>query len=71
MGENPGPPDAPHTGGDAASDSSAQQLLRAPDYARECGMTEFYWAFEDDLFTPGSGVDLDAYAARIAGGDTT
>ena len=29
-------------------------------------MTEFYWAFEDDLFTPGSGVDPDAYAARIA-----
>jgi hypothetical protein len=28
-------------------------------------MTEFYWAFEDDLFTPGSGVDLAAYAARI------
>ena len=40
-------------GGDPASDSSAQQLQRAPDYARECGMTEFYWAFEDDLFTPG------------------
>jgi hypothetical protein len=65
-GENPGPPDAPQTGGDAASDPSAQQLLRAPDYARECGMSEFYWAFEDDLFTPGSGVDLDAYAAQIA-----
>ncbi len=28
-------------------------------------MTEFYWAFEDDLFTPGSGVDLDTYAERI------
>src|SRR3954470_6932962 len=65
-GENPGPPHAPFTGGDPASDSSAQQLERAPDYARECGMTEFYWAFEDDLFTPGSGVDLGAYAARIA-----
>ena len=65
-GENPGPPHAPFTGGDPASDSSAQQLLRAPDYARECGMTEFYWAFEDDLFTPGSGVDLGAYGARIS-----
>jgi hypothetical protein len=64
-GENPGPPHAPFTGGDPASDTSAQQLERAPDYARECGMTEFYWAFEDDLFTPGSGVDLAAYAARI------
>lgn len=70
VGENPGPPDAPHTGGDPASDSSAQQLSRAPDYARECGMTEFYWAFEDDLFTPGSGVDLSTYAARITGGAT-
>jgi hypothetical protein len=68
VGENPGSPDAPHTGGDPASDSSAQQMRRAPDYARECGMTEFYWAFENDLFTPGSGVDLAAYAARIAGG---
>ena len=29
-------------------------------------MTEFYWAFENDLFTPGSGVDINAYAARIA-----
>ena len=67
VGENPGLPDAPHTGGDPASDSSAQQLQRAPDFARECGMTEFYWAFEDDLFTPGSGVDLDTYAKRIAG----
>jgi hypothetical protein len=66
VGENPGPPDAPQTGGDPASDSSALQMQRAPDYARECGMTEFYWAFEDDLFTPGSGVDPDAYAARIA-----
>jgi len=68
VGENPGPPDAPHTGGDPASDTSAQQLQRAPDYARECGMTEFWFAFEDDLFTPGSGVDLTAYAQRIAGG---
>jgi hypothetical protein len=33
-------------------------------------MTEFYWAFEDDLFTPGSGVDLSTYAARITGGAT-
>jgi hypothetical protein len=31
-------------------------------------MTEFYWAFEDSLFTPGSGVDLDTYVDRIAGG---
>ena len=68
VGENPGPPDAPHTGGDPGSDSSAQQLQRAPDYARECEMTEFYWAFEDDLFTPGSGVDLATFADRIAGG---
>lgn len=69
VGENPGPPGAPFTGGHPASDSSAEQLQRAPDHARECGMTQFYWAFEDDLFTPGSGVDLDAYAARIASYD--
>ena len=66
VGENPGAPHLPFTGGDPASDTSAQQLQRAPDYARECGMTEFFWAFEDDLFTPGSGVDLATYAARIA-----
>lgn len=66
VGENPGPPHAPQTGGQPASDSSALQMQRAPDYARECGMTEFSWAFEDDLFTPGSGVDLNAYAARIS-----
>ena len=67
VGENPGPPDAPDTGGDPASDNSAQQLQHAPGYARECGMTEFYWAFEDDLFAPGSGVDLDDLRSRIAG----
>ena len=66
VGENPGPPHAPQTGGQPASDSSALQMQHAPDYARECGMTEFYWAFEDDLFTPGSGVDPHAYAARIS-----
>jgi hypothetical protein len=68
VGENPGPPDAPDTGGEPRSDSSAQQMQRAPDYARECGMSEFYWAFEDDLFTPGSGVDLDAYQRIIDAG---
>jgi hypothetical protein len=68
VGENPGSPDAPQTGGAPVSDSSAQQLQRAPDYARECGMSEFFFAFEDDLFTPGSGVDLPALGRAVDNG---
>ena len=65
VGENPGPPDAPHTGGAADSDPLAEQLVRAPAYAAGCGMTTFLFAFEDDLFD-GSDPDLDDYAGRIA-----
>lgn len=65
VGENPGPPDAPHTGGAADSDSLADQLVRAPAYAAGCGMTTFLFAFEDDLFD-GVSPDLDDYAGRIA-----
>jgi hypothetical protein len=65
VGENPGPPDAPHTGGAADSDPLADQLQRAPDYAAGCGMTTFLFAFEDSLFA-GSDPDLDDYAGRIA-----
>jgi hypothetical protein len=70
IGENPGPPDAPFTGGSPGSDPIAAQLQFAPGYAAECGMTMFLFAFEDDLFrgaaTDASGVTLDDYAARIA-----
>jgi hypothetical protein len=65
VGENPGSPDAPHTGGTAGSDPLAEQLRRAPDYAVGCGMTTFFFAFEDDLFA-GSDPDLADYAGRIA-----
>jgi hypothetical protein len=51
VGENPGPPDAPGTGGDNETDSSDQQMIHAPRYAQECGMTMFQWAFEDSLFS--------------------
>jgi len=65
VGENPGPPDAPHTGAAADSDPLAEQLVRAPAYAAGCGMTTFLFAFEDDLFA-GPTPDLDDYAGRIA-----
>jgi len=65
VGENPGSPDAPHTGGAADSDPLVDQLVRAPAYAAGCGMTTFLFAFEGDLFA-GSAPDLDDYAGRIA-----
>ena len=65
QGENPGPPGAPHTGGSAESDSLAAQLPAAVRYATGCGMDLFLLAFEDQLFTPGSGVTLDDYAREI------
>jgi hypothetical protein len=66
IGENPGPPDAPNTGGSRRSDTSAQQLTHAVSYARGCGLNRFLWAFEDELFTDGSGVDLNQYAQQIS-----
>ena len=66
VGENPGPPDAPFTGGSDDSDTLADQLRWAPSYAADCGLTTFLFAFEDDLFDGTSGVDVDDYAARIA-----
>jgi hypothetical protein len=66
VGENPGPPDAPFTGGADDSDPLAEQLRRAPAAAAACGMTTFLFAFEDDLFSGTSGVDVDDYADRIA-----
>lgn len=63
VGENPGSPDLAETGGDDDTDSSEQQMVHAPGYAQECGMTLFQWAFEDDLFSDGQ-AGLGAYAEQ-------
>ncbi|MFJ4209638.1 hypothetical protein ACIPY2_14390 [Paenarthrobacter sp. NPDC089675] len=66
VGENPGPPDSPSTGGSEWSDSLADQLSRAPRYAAECGMSMFLFGFEDNLFDDGrSGVTVDDYRGVI------
>lgn len=68
VGENPGRPDAPNTGGSKWSDPLPMQLRMAPDYALGCGMSVFMFAFEDDLFEPPAnppGVNLDDYKAAI------
>ena len=69
VGENPGPPDSPFTGGSALSHSLAEQLRAAPRYAAECGMTMFMFGFEENLFpegnSPGSGVTLEDYKEVI------
>jgi hypothetical protein len=66
VGENPGPPDAPDTGGSSDSDPLAEQLRLAPAYAVDCGITTFLFAFEDDLFSGSTEVDVADYADRIA-----
>jgi hypothetical protein len=63
IGENPGGPDTPRTGGNSMTDSSDEQLVRAPEYARDCGLALFMWAFEDNLC--GEPDALGAYARRI------
>ncbi|MDR6639081.1 hypothetical protein [Paenarthrobacter nitroguajacolicus] len=69
VGENPGPPDAPFTGGSPFSHSLADQLRLAPEYAAECGMTMFLFGFEEDLFRgknrAGNGVGVDDYGRMI------
>ncbi len=65
VGENPGHPDTPGTGGDGMSDDLAAQLVHAPRYAQECGLEVLLWAFEDDLFGPHPEVWLDDLARRI------
>ncbi|RBY78262.1 hypothetical protein DQ238_12250 [Geodermatophilus sp. TF02-6] len=65
MGENPGSPDTPRTGGNELTDSPEEQMVHAPRYARECGFALFMWAFEDDLFGTRPGVGLDDYAHQI------
>lgn len=63
VGENPGPPDLAGTGADDQTDSSQQQMVHAPQYAQQCGMTLFQWAFEDGLFSSGQ-AGLRAYSER-------
>ncbi|MEJ2868911.1 hypothetical protein WCD74_14155 [Actinomycetospora sp. OC33-EN08] len=63
-GENPGPP-GPTTGGDPDSDSEADQVRYAVDYARGCGLSAFLLAFEDDLYTGRSGITPEDYRAAI------
>ncbi|MFW0772860.1 hypothetical protein ACLRGI_06795 [Paenarthrobacter nitroguajacolicus] len=69
VGENPGPPGAPFTGGAPQSHSLAEQLQTAPRYASECGMTMFLFGFEENLFgekgRPGTGVTVEDYKEVI------
>jgi hypothetical protein len=67
VAENPGPPDLPNTGGTPQSDREAAQLVQAGRYARACGVEAWYLAFEDQLFEPGSGVDVAAYGRVVRG----
>ena len=67
VAENPGPPEDDNTGGTAESDPEAEQLVQAARYARDCGIEAWYLAFEDELFAPGSGVDVAGYRDVITG----
>jgi len=66
VGENPGSPTVAGNGGDDLSDPLAAQLVHAPDYARDCGLESFFWAFEDDLFAPKPEVSMSDLAKRTA-----
>ena len=66
IGENPGHPATPGTGGDDSSDDLVEQLVHAPRYAQECGFAVLMWAFEDDLFGSDPEVSVDDLARRIA-----
>lgn len=65
VGENPGSPDAPGTGGDPSSDNLTQQIVHAPRYAKQCGLTTMMWAFEDDLFGDPTDVSVNSYSQQI------
>jgi hypothetical protein len=58
VGENPGSAALAYTGGAPDSDALTEQLQHATRYARECGFTQFYWAFEDSLYDNDSGVRM-------------
>ncbi|MFC4902316.1 hypothetical protein [Kocuria oceani] len=66
IGENPGSPRAPGTGGDPESDNLRDQLEHAPRYANECGLSTFLWAFEDDLFGDPRQMSLIEYRETIS-----
>ncbi|MEX5301178.1 beta-galactosidase [Kocuria sabuli] len=66
IGENPGSPRAPGTGGDPKSDNLRDQMQHAPRYAAECGLSAFLWAFEDDLFGDPRQMSLDEYREAIS-----
>lgn len=65
VGENPGSPDAPGTGGDATSDPLEAQVVHAPRYAKECGLAVLMWAFEEDFFHGDGQHLLDAFADQV------
>lgn len=65
VGENPGSPDAPGTGGDDDSEGLVAQMEHAPRYAAECGLSAFFWAFEDDFFSGPREVDITTYTRTI------
>jgi hypothetical protein len=69
VAENPGPPDLANTGGTTQSDGEAAQMVQAGRYARDCDLDAWYLAFEDQLFEPGSGIDVPAYARVVAGSE--
>ncbi|MEJ2868910.1 hypothetical protein WCD74_14150 [Actinomycetospora sp. OC33-EN08] len=67
VGENPGPP-AAQTGGTPDSDTLAEQVRRAPGYARSCGLSALLVAFEWALDDPRWGVTRDDYRRAVLGG---
>jgi hypothetical protein len=67
VGENPGPPNAPTTGGSPDSDNAAQQMAKIIPYAKACRLSGILWAFENDLFDEDQGVGIDDYAREISG----
>lgn len=66
IGENPGSPYAASTGGSPESDNLRSQMDHAPRYAAECGLSAFFWAFEDDLFNNQQYAGLDDYRKTIS-----
>lgn len=65
IGENPGSPHALGTGGSPESDHLRNQMRYAPRYAAQCGLTAFFWAFEDDLFSHPQYLRLAEYRQAI------
>ncbi len=66
IGENPGSPRAPGTGGNTETDDIREQMKYAPRYAVDCGLTTFLWAFEDDFFGDPRQMTLGEYRKIIS-----